>query len=240
MPLIKPTGEATTGYIAPTSVSTIQGAHKTIGAQHFTVVELTPGAAQQLQEFRTRAARRRLEGDHGAMWARAFEHAVKLAALAGLGEAIGTEPWADPGRAEVAPPTAAWAISLVEHAIEGTLEVLGEKLADYEAERIQKSLIRAAEQLQAQALADPDPKVENSAPPAAQQVMRDLKLKGWFLRRELVRKCSGDARSSRDVATEIDTLVEGDALAQHVVTWKIGKYTDVGARFSPASQEAER
>ena len=50
--------------------------------------------------------------------------------------------------------------------------------------------------------------------------MRDLKLKGWFLRRDLVRKCSGGARSSRDVATEIDTLVEGEALAQHVVEWK--------------------
>jgi hypothetical protein len=223
LPLVTPTGAPQTGYIPPIQTSPIQGDHLTIGDQHFTVVTLATGAAKMLTVFRDSLPERRRASDHGAMWARAYEIAAKLAGLGALSEAIGTDPRAKPGKAIVSPAAAAWAIALVETTITSTLAVLEAELADYEAERIQKSILRVAERLQAEAIADQNPVVEHTAPPAIQDQMRDLKRNGWFLRSQLKRKCSGGARSSREVDQETSALIEGGALAQTIVSWKTGR-----------------
>jgi hypothetical protein len=224
LPMVEPTGQPCTGYIEPTQTYPIVGEQVTIGGQNFTVITLDPKAAKLLTDFRASLrGRRRHAGDHAAMWARAYESAARRAALCALGEALGTDPRIKPGPAIVSVRAAEWAIALIEHQILATLSVLTDQLADYEAERIQKSILRAAEQLQIEALADHDPIVENAAPLEQQKEMRELKRAGWFLRRLLVRKCSGCARSSRDVSQEINALLEGGALAGTVVAWEAGK-----------------
>ena len=206
-------------HVQPVEVANIQGERREVAGQTFILIETSKEALAALEAFRAAAHKRQRQDQFGSLWPRAFENAVKLAGICALGEAIGTDPEADPGKPVISEPTAAWAIALIERAITETFGDLETHLSDHEAERIQKSILRCAMKLRDKAAAEIDPVVENSAPPDKQQEMRDLKKAGWFPKRDLIRAVSGGGRSSRDVIQEIAVLLEVGALALHAVSW---------------------
>jgi hypothetical protein len=216
-------GKKAPGAVLPeTRMVDVQGERREIGGQDFTLITAEPEALAALDRFRADAVdHARADDKLGSLWGRAFENAVKIAGSCALGEAIGTDPDKDPGKPVITAATAAWAIALVERSIRETTGDLDRHLADHEAERIQKAIVRAAVKLRAVTLADPDPKVENTAPKDKQDEIRALKRDGWFPQRDLVRSVAGQGRSSRDVKAEINLLVEVEVLAQHSVEWTV-------------------
>jgi hypothetical protein len=219
-PLVVESDAPAGAYLSKTRMVDIEGERRKVGEQTFILIAASPEALEALEAFRATALQRSRAGDDfGSLWRRAFENATKLAGVCALGEAIGTDPEADPGKPVITRSTAAWAIALIERAVNETIGDLEDHLFEHEAERIQKLILRAAMNLRDKAAAETDPVVEHTAPPDKQDEMRDLKRAGWFPKRHLTRIISGQGRSSRDVNQEIATLIEGEALSLYVVTW---------------------
>ena len=223
------------GLLPKMRVAPMDGERHQIGQQHFTLIKVDPAALAALNDFRNSAlANRRADHELGALWARAFENATKIAGICALGEAAQTDPT---GPLLVSHNTAAWAIRLVTKSIEAIVGDLHENLSEYEAERIQKLILRAAGKLRDAALAEPSPQVENTAPPAQQAEITMLKLAGFFPARDLVRRVAGKTRSSKDVGIEIKCLIDIDRILARTVKWTTARGTPEERLFLTRSQE---
>jgi hypothetical protein len=116
--------------------------------------------------------------------------------------------------------TALWAIDLVNHCVKTTVTLLRGNLADTAAEHTRKRIMQHAWKLSTEALAEPNPTAENTAPADKQDEIRDLKRSGWFPKSELIRRAHHKGCVSRDLAAELQGLVEAEMLAAHAVEWK--------------------
>jgi hypothetical protein len=216
--VLVPTGETTPGaYVQPTRRKTFRDRQVvTIGNQAFARVVTEPGALATLDAFRHEATlRARADERLGPLWSRAFEHSVRAAGVVAVGEAC-----VDYGPLLLREHTARWAIALVRHSIETTVRLLHGNLADTPSERTRLRIMKHAWTLSETARTDPDPVVENSAPPDKQNEIRDLKRTGWFPKSALIRRAHHQGCSARDLASELQGLVEAELMAAHAVEWK--------------------
>jgi hypothetical protein len=219
----QPTGEprAANGYVEPVKARRFQGEQTAmLGTQAFKIIAVEPGALAIFAPFRQQALeRKRADQKLGALWARAFEHAVRLAGNVAVGVAVVN--W---GRLLVTAEIAAWATEFVTWAIESTCALLRHDLADSEGERVRLRIEKHAANLRDAALDEPDPPVEHAAPADVQQTIRDLKLNGWFPKRELIRCITGGGGfSSRDVEPELRLMVAAERLLTTTVSWKTAR-----------------
>jgi hypothetical protein len=215
---IEVTGDPAGQYkIKPIRTKTFQDLQRVdIAAQSFNLVTVEPAALAILDQLRRDAAARARNGKLGPLWARAFEHATRLAGNVAVGESC-----VDLRPLVITRQTALWACALVTYCIETTASLLHRNLADCDAERTRNQIKRSAILLQRRALDDPNPTVERTAPTDKQIEIRDLKKAGWFSRRDLVRNAMNGR--SRDFDAELKMLIDAEILAAHAVTWRTPK-----------------
>jgi hypothetical protein len=218
MPDLKPAGEPAGPYkiapINPKTFSNLQHVH--IASQTFKLITVQPAALAILDQLRRDAADRVDSDKLGPLWARAFEHATRIAGNVAVGESC-----VDLRPLVITRPTAQWAVALVTDCIETTTSLLHRNLADSAADHTRNLIKGAAIRLQRLALDDPNPPVENSAPADKQNEILGLKRSGWFSKRDLMRNAMNGP--SRDFNTELKALVEAEILAAHTVAWRAGK-----------------
>ncbi len=219
MPQIEEIGNGSAGPfgIKPTTLKTFRDLqHADLANQSFKIVTVDPSALAILNRFRVDAAGRVHAGDKlGPLWARAFEHATRIAGVVAVGEAC-----VDFGPLIVSRETARWAVDFISHCFGTTTSQLYRNLADTEGENVRNLIMRSAIRLRDKALADADPILENTAPLKAQQQIRDLKTDGWFSKRDLIRQVMHGGRASRDVKSELKTLLQAEAISCTCVSWK--------------------
>jgi hypothetical protein len=217
-PEIEVTGDPAGPYkIKPSRTQTFKDLQRVdIAAQSFKLVTVEPAALAILDQLRREAAARVHNGKLGALWARAFEHATRIAGNVAVGESC-----VDLRPLIITRQTAQWANALVTRCIEATASLLHRNLADCDAERTRNQIKRSAILLQRRALDDPNPTVERTAPADKQTEIRDLKKAGWFSRRDLVRNAMNGR--SRDFDAELKMLIDSEILGAHAVTWHTSK-----------------
>ena len=205
--------------IAPIRTKTFRALERVnLASQIFNLVTVEPAALAMLDQLRGDAAARARDGRLGPLWARAFEHATRVAGNVAVGEScVDLRPLIITRR------TAQWARALVTHSIETTTTLLHRNLADTDAERTRNQIKRSAILLQARALDDPNPTVERTVPVDKQTEIRDLKRSGWFSKRDLMRNVMHGGRASREVDAELKGLIDAEILAAHAVTWRTPK-----------------
>jgi hypothetical protein len=210
----EPAGPYKVPPINPKTFRNLQ--HINLATQAFRLITVQPAALAILDQLRRDAADRADSDKLGPLWARAFEHATRIAGNVAVGESC-----VDLRPLVITRQTAQWAVALVTHCIETTTTLLHRNLADSPADHTRNLIKGAAIRLQRLALDDPHPTVENSAPADKQNEILDLKRSGWFSKRELRRaSMNGPSRAWDD---ELKALVEAEILAAHTVSWRAGK-----------------
>jgi hypothetical protein len=224
-PEIEVTGAPAGPYkVSPVRAKTFRDLERvTLAAQTFNLITVEPTALAILDQLRRDAAVHARAGKLGPLWSRAFEHAIRVAGNVAVGESC-----VDLRPLVITRQTAQYARALVTHSIETTTSLLHRNLADSDAERTRNQIKRSAIRLQARALDDTNPTVENTAPADKQTEIRDLKRSGWFSRRDLMRSAMNGR--AHDFNTELKGLIDAEILAAHAVTWCTPKGTQQRVR----------
>jgi hypothetical protein len=204
-------------YITPTRTPEFRNQTSTlIGSQQFLVIKAEPGALAALATFRNEAhAVIHADEELGSLWSRAFENAARVAAALAVGEAC-----PDYGPLVLSERTAAWAVAFTRHCIETTVAQLRDNLADTEAEHTRLRIMRHAWHLSAEALTNPNPTTEHTAPQAAQDEIHNLKRAGYFAKSALIQRVHHKGCASDKIGIELRGLVEAERMQHHVVEWK--------------------
>jgi hypothetical protein len=169
----------------------------TLATQSFNLITVEPAALATLGQLRRDAAVHARAGKLGPLWSRAFEHAIRVAGNVAVGESC-----VDLRPLVITRQTAQYARALVTHSIETTTSLLHRNLADTDAEGIRNQIKRSAILLQARALDDTNPTVENTAPADKQTEIRGLKRSGWFSKRDLMRNAMNGRSRDFDAETQ--------------------------------------